>query len=78
MSCAILFFPDGVNSTQNIKCFLNILFFRVGPNLPCSPVSPVVMEPGQKILTLVGSGQIFVAWVRPAIFGLGLGLENFP
>jgi len=25
-----------------------------------------------------GSGQFFVAWVGPAIFGLDLGFENFP
>jgi len=32
-----------------------------------------MMGPGQKILTLVGSGQYFVARVGSAIFGLGLG-----
>jgi len=29
-------------------------------------------------LTQVGSGQFFIAWVGPAIYGLGLNLENFP
>jgi len=38
----------------------------------------VVMGPGQKIFTQVGSGQFFVARVGSAIHGLGLNLENFP
>jgi len=38
----------------------------------------VVMGPSQKFLTLVGWGQFFVARVGSAIFGLVLGLENFP
>jgi len=33
---------------------------------------------GQKNLTRVGLDQFFVARVGSAIFGLGLGLENFP
>jgi len=32
---------------------------------------------GQNFLTGVGTGQIFVALVVTAIYGLGLGLENF-
>jgi len=38
--------------------------------------SDLVMSPGQKLLTQVGS--IFVARVGSAIYGLGLNLENFP
>jgi len=38
----------------------------------------LVMGLGQKFLTQVGSGQFFVARVRPAIYGLSLNLENFP
>jgi len=38
----------------------------------------LVMGPGQKFLTRVGSGQILVARVGSAIFGLGMDLENFP
>jgi len=34
------------------------------------------MSLGQKILTQVRLGQIFVAWVGSAIFGLGF--KNFP
>jgi len=36
------------------------------------------MEPSQNFLTRVRSGQFFVARFESAIFGLGLGLENFP
>jgi len=37
----------------------------------------VVMGLGQNFLTQVGSGQLFVAWVGSAIYGLGLDCENF-
>jgi len=37
-----------------------------------------VMGLGQNVLTWGRLGQLFIALVRPAIFGLGLGLENFP
>jgi len=33
---------------------------------------------GQKILTRVGLGQIFVARIGSAIYGLDLNLENLP
>jgi len=36
------------------------------------------MGSGLKTLTWVRSGQFFAARVGSAIFGLGLGLENFP
>jgi len=36
------------------------------------------MGPGQKFLTRVGSGQIFIGQDGLAICGLGLDLENFP
>jgi len=56
------------------------------PPLPQSMITPqyyeklpiLVIGPGQKFLTRVGSGQLFVARVRSAIYGLGLTLENFP
>jgi len=38
----------------------------------------LVMGPGQKFLTQVGSGQLFVARVRSAIYGLVLNWENIP
>jgi len=36
------------------------------------------MGPDQNFLTRDGLGQYFVGWVGSPIFGLGLGLEDFP
>jgi len=41
----------------------------------------VVMGPGKKFLTRVGTGQFLwlgSGWARSAIYGMGLGLEYFP
>jgi len=40
--------------------------------------SNLVMGTDQNFLIQVGLGQFFVGQVGSAIFGLGLGLENFP
>jgi len=50
-----------------------ILVFKI-----LTPGVHLATGPGQKILNRVETGQFFVARVASVIFGLDLGLENFP
>jgi len=47
-------------------------------DLKIEVLSSLVMGPGQKILTRVGSIFCGSGWVGSAIKGCGLNLENFP